>query len=65
MNTASIETAMASNSAVDNHHRYFYTEECGLALFMNTRTGNKSYMIKECWDDLVHYLQNDWISERS
>ena len=58
MNTTSIETAMAPNLAVDNHHRHFYTEECGLALLMNTRTGKKFYMAKECWDDLVHYLQD-------
>jgi len=33
--------------------QFFYTEECGMALMMNARTGKKLGMDKEMWTDMV------------
>lgn len=32
---------------------FLYTEECGLALMKNRRTGKKLCMDKNMWDDIV------------
>ncbi len=38
---------------------FFYTEECGLALMMNARSGKKLGMDKEMWTDVVDAIRED------
>ena len=38
---------------------FFYTEECGMSLMMNARTGKKLGMDKEMWTDVVDAIRDD------
>ena len=52
-------TTLESDSMVECVPQFFYTEECGLALFLNRRTNKKFYIDRECLDDLVYCLKHD------
>ena len=58
-------TTTDSDLVIECLFQFFYTEECGLALFLNRRTGKKFYMDKECWDDLAHCLNSSWQTRAS
>lgn len=47
------KTVVQSDSNIGRLLQFFFTEECGLALFQNKQTGKKFYMDKDCWNDLA------------